>query len=146
MDRIIADKFLFICYFLLYEKSIYEKGIRTTMKRRLLKASLMLTLLVIYFYTCAITSIPQNIVIIEGEKLNLKMATGLSLISKNQDTVLTASNINKQKISEAGVEKLKLSLFGDIKIKDVNVAVVPKTTVIPIGTAIGMNVSNKRWE
>ena len=90
------------------------------MKRRLLKASLMLTLLVTYFYTCAITSIPQNIVIIEGEKLNLKMATGLSLISKNQDTVLTASNINKQKISEAGVEKLKLSLFGDIKIKDVN--------------------------
>ena len=113
------------------------------MKRRLLKASLMLTLLVTYFYTCAITSIPQNIVIIEGEKLNLKMATGLSLISKNQDTVLTASNINKQKISEAGVEKLKLSLFGDIKIKDVNVAVVPKTTVIPLGTAIGMKLYTK---
>ena len=86
------------------KKSIYEKGIRTTMKRRLLKASLMLTLLVTYFYTCAITSIPQNIVIIEGEKLNLKMATGLSLISKNQDTVLTASNINKQKISEAKIK------------------------------------------
>ena len=103
----------------------------------------MLTLLVTYFYTCAITSIPQNIVIIEGEKLNLKMATGLSLISKNQDTVLTASNINKQKISEAGVEKLKLSLFGDIKIKDVNVAVVPKTTVIPLGTAIGMKLYTK---
>ena len=113
------------------------------MKRRLLKASLMLTLLVTYFYTCAITSIPQNIVIIEGEKLNLKMATGLSLISKNQDTVLTASNINKQKISEAGVEKLKLSLFGDIKIKDVNVAVVQKTTVIPLGTAIGMKLYTK---
>lgn len=113
------------------------------MKRRLLKASLMLTLLVTYFYTCAITSIPQNIVIIEGEKLNLKMATGLSLISKNQDTVLTASNINKQKISEAGVEKLRLSLFGDIKIKDVNVAVVPKTTVIPLGTAIGMKLYTK---
>ena len=57
------------------------------MKRRLLKASLMLTLLVTYFYTCAITSIPQNIVIIEGEKLNLKMAKGLSLISKNQSFV-----------------------------------------------------------
>ena len=113
------------------------------MKRRLLKISLILILLVIYFYTCAITSIPQNIVIIEGEKLNLKMATGLSLISKNQDTVLTASNINKQKISEAGVEKLKLSLFGDIKLKDVNVAVVPKTTVIPLGTAIGMKLYTK---
>ena len=65
-----------------------RKELDWTMKRRLLKISLILILLVIYFYTCAITSIPQNIVIIEGEKLNLKMATGLSLISKNQDTVL----------------------------------------------------------
>jgi hypothetical protein len=50
-------------------------------------------------------------VIIEGEKLNLKMATGLSLISKNQDTVLTASNINKQKISEAGEKKYSQQEF-----------------------------------
>ena len=70
------------------------------MKKKILKVLLILVLLVTYFYTCAITSIPQNIVIIEGEKLNLKIATGLSLISKNQDTVLTASNINKQKITK----------------------------------------------
>ena len=79
----------------------------------------------------------------EGENLNLKMATGLSLTSQDQDTVLTASNINKQKISEAGVEKLRLNLFGNIKIKDVNVDVVPKTKVIPIGTAIGMKLYTK---
>lgn len=88
-------------------------------------------------------SIPRNIVIMEGENLNLKMATGLSLTSQDQDTVLTASNINKQKISEAGVEKLRLNLFGNIKIKDVNVDVVPKTKVIPIGTAIGMKLYTK---
>lgn len=113
------------------------------MKRKLLKISLILILLVSYFYTCSMISIPQNIVIMEGENLNLKMATGLSLTSQDQDTVLTASNINKQKISEAGVEKLRLNLFGNIKIKDVNVDVVPKTKVIPIGTAIGMKLYTK---
>lgn len=113
------------------------------MKRKLLKISLILILLVSYFYTCSMISIPRNIVIMEGENLNLKMATGLSLTSQDQDTVLTASNINKQKISEAGVEKLRLNLFGNIKIKDVNVDVVPKTKVIPIGTAIGMKLYTK---
>lgn len=113
------------------------------MKRKLLKISLILILLVSYFYTCSMISIPRNIVIMEGENLNLKIATGLSLTSQDQDTVLTASNINKQKISEAGVEKLRLNLFGNIKIKDVNVDVVPKTKVIPIGTAIGMKLYTK---
>lgn len=113
------------------------------MKRKLLKISLILILLVSYFYTCSMISIPRNIVIMEGENLNLKMATGLSLTSQDQDTVLTASNINKLKISEAGVEKLRLNLFGNIKIKDVNVDVVPKTKVIPIGTAIGMKLYTK---
>lgn len=113
------------------------------MKKKLLKISLILILLVSYFYTCSMISIPRNIVIMEGENLNLKMATGLSLTSQDQDTVLTASNINKQKISEAGVEKLRLNLFGNIKIKDVNVDVVPKTKVIPIGTAIGMKLYTK---
>lgn len=113
------------------------------MKRKLLKISLILILLVSYFYTCSMISIPRNIVIMEGENLNLKMATGLSLTLQDQDTVLTASNINKQKISEAGVEKLRLNLFGNIKIKDVNVDVVPKTKVIPIGTAIGMKLYTK---
>ena len=46
-------------------------------------------------------------------------------------------------IGKAGVEKLRLNLFGNIKIKDVNVDVVPKTKVIPIGTAIGMKLYTK---
>ena len=37
----------------------------------------------------------------------------------------------------------KIDHVRDIKIKDVNVAVVPKTTVIPLGTAIGMKLYTK---
>lgn len=106
-----------------------------------LKILIVIFLLISYFYMSAIISIPQNIVIIEGDNLNLKIATGLTL--SNEDTILTSSNINSKKINEAGVEKLGLNLFGEIKVKEVNVSVIPKTTVIPLGNAIGMKLYTK---
>lgn len=113
------------------------------MKKILLKVAGVIILIISYIYVCSITSIPKDIVIFEGDNLNLKIAQGLSLSSKNEETILTASNINKQQISKTGVDKLNLNLFGGIKVKDVNVSVMPKTTVIPIGTAIGMKLYTK---
>lgn len=113
------------------------------MRRALLKVTSVIILIISYIYVCSITSIPKDIVIFEGDNLNLKIAQGLSLSSKNEETILTASNINKQQISKTGVDKLNLNLFGGIKVKDVNVSVMPKTTVIPIGTAIGMKLYTK---
>ena len=113
------------------------------MRKTLLKMTIVIILIISYIYVCSIISIPQDIVIFEGDKLNLKIATGLSLSSENEETLLTASNVNKQKISKTGVDNLDLNLFGNIKIKNVNVSVIPKTTVIPVGTAIGMKLYTK---
>lgn len=110
------------------------------MRKTLLKIVTVIALMISYIYVCSIISVPENIVIFEGDNLNLKIAQGLSLSSKNEETVLTTSNINKQQISKTGADKLNLNLFGGIKVKDVNVSVMPKTTVIPIGTAIGMKL------
>lgn len=107
------------------------------------KTITIIILIISYVYVCSIISIPKNIVVFEGENLNLKIATGLSLSSKSEQTVLTASNISKQKINKTGLDKLNLNLFGGIKVKDVNVDVIPKTTVIPLGTAIGMKLYTK---
>lgn len=115
------------------------------MKKRksilLVKILIVLVMLFSYVYICSINAVPSNIVIFEGEKLNLKMATGLSL--SNSKTVLTTSNINKEKISTAGSNNLELNLFGGIKVKAVNVDVIPKTTVILLGKAIGMKLYTK---
>ena len=92
-------------------------------------------------YISSIEAIPENIVIFEGEKLNLKIAAGLSL--DDYETELTASNINNKKISTTGSNNLQLNLFGNIKIKNVSVDVIPKTTVIPIGSSIGMKLYTK---
>lgn len=107
----------------------------------ILKILAILVLLSIFVYISSIESIPENIVLFEGEKLNLKIAAGLSL--DDYETELTASNINNKKISTTGSNNLQLSLFGNIKIKNVSVDVIPKTTVIPIGSSIGMKLYTK---
>ena len=107
----------------------------------ILKILTILVLLSIFVYISSIESIPENIVIFEGEKLNLKIAAGLSL--DDYETELAASNINNKKISTTGSNNLQLSLFGNIKIKNVSVDVIPKTTVIPIGSSIGMKLYTK---
>ena len=107
----------------------------------ILKILTILVLLSIFVYISSIESIPDNIVIFEGEKLNLKIAAGLSL--DDYETELAASNINNKKISTTGSNNLQLNLFGDIKIKNVNIDVIPKTTVIPIGSSIGMKLYTK---
>lgn len=107
----------------------------------ILKILTILVLLSIFVYISSIESIPENIVIFEGEKLNLKIAVGLSL--DDYETELAASNINNKKISITGSNNLQLSLFGNIKIKNVSVDVIPKTTVIPIGSSIGMKLYTK---
>lgn len=113
-------------------------------KRNLIiKTFTIIALIILYTYICAIDAIPNNIVIFEGEKLNLKIATGLSLTSGSSQTLLTASNINKEKISSTGQNNLNLNIFGGIKVKEVSVDVIPKTTVIPLGSAIGMKLYTK---
>ena len=67
----------------------------------------------------------------------------LTLASKNSKTILTASNINKEKINSEGTNSLNLNLFGTIPVKEVNVNVIPKTMVVPLGNAIGMKLYTK---
>ena len=111
--------------------------------KTLIKTLFVILLIISYVYVCSAISIPKNIVVFEGENLNLKIATGLSLTSGNQQTVLTSSNISKEKLNKEGTDRLNLNLFGGIKVKNVNVSVIPKTTVIPLGTAIGMKLYTK---
>ena len=112
-------------------------------KANIFKFLMIAILIFSYIYLCSILSIPRDIIIFEGDNLNLKIAKGLSLDSSNKQTVLTSSNINKEKINQTGVSKLNLNLFGSIKLKDVNVSVIPKTTVIPLGNVIGMKLYTK---
>ena len=66
----------------------------------------------------------------------MKTLLGLEI----KDTVETSSN-NEEKINdEIENKKLEVSLFDIFKIKDVDVDVIPKTKVIPVGNIAGVKL------
>ena len=112
------------------------------MKRKpfIKKVSILILLIIIYTYVVVIQSIPSNIVIFEGETISLKTIFGIkaNLIYDNE-TVETISN-NQNSINEVGKKTAKLNLFENIFLKNINIDVLPKTTVIPVGNIAGIKL------
>ena len=107
-------------------------------------ASLVLAvLIVIYVYVCNITLLPNSVIIFEGEELNLKTVVGLKIKRANGTNmpVIQASNLGESeqssKYETAGTFELNLNLFGTIPVKEIDVNVIPKTKVVPMGNLIG---------
>ena len=109
--------------------------------KKVLAISVTIILLIIYLYTLSIQSIPDNIVIFEGEKINLKTMLGLKADLTEKDQVIETLSSNQTKtIENPGKKVVKLSLFENIFLKNVNVDVLPKTQVIPIGNIAGIKL------
>lgn len=80
---------------------------------------------------------------IQGESLKINTLLGTSLVqkeSKDLKTIQTVSNLNDTKVEQVGKIDFSLSLFRLFKVKDISVNVIPKTSVVPIGEAIGMKL------
>lgn len=109
---------------------------------KILKRVLLIFILaIIYVYVCNITMLPSDIILMQGETLNLKTIFGLNV--QNEETMQASSNLNNSIVEETGKMDLNLNLFNLFSVKDVTVNVIPKTTVIPIGKAIGMKLYTK---
>lgn len=109
--------------------------------KKTFKILLIVCLFFLYAYAYNIAAIPQSIILSEGENINFKLALGLELQnSDDYDATWVSSNLNKSKV---GNNKVELKLFNSIAVKDINVSVIPTTTVIPVGKAIGMKLYTK---
>ena len=105
------------------------------------KLVIILILLILYIYTCNITLLPSSIILMQGEKLNINTVWGLNIYKyDNLETVTTSMNDTKAIVDEIGKTKLGLKLLNAINVKSIDVNVIPKTTVIPLGKAIGMKL------
>ncbi len=111
---------------------------------KIIKKIIIITiLLVIYIYVCYISFLPSNYIIMQGENLKINTLFGTTLIpkeSKDFETIQTVSNLNNTRVEQVGRIDLSLSLFQLFKVKDLSVNVIPKTSVVPIGKAIGMKL------
>ena len=113
------------------------------MKKNIFKIVLVFLLLVLYIYVILIQSIPDNIVIFEGETIGIKNILGIKayLTSDNDEKAIeTLSNVQNKDINSSGKKTVKLSLFDNIFLKNVNIDVLPKTTVIPVGNIAGIKL------
>ena len=103
-----------------------------------LRIILTIFLIIIYIYVCNITMLPSNIILMQGESIELNTVLGVGIRSK--ETMQTSSNLNTKLTDQVGKKDLEISLFNTIPVKDVTVNVIPKTTVVPLGKAIGMKM------
>ena len=111
-------------------------------KKIVLKLTIIIALLIIFIYVCNISFMPESIIMMQGETLNINTLLGINLEQQNSNgqIIETSSLINKNKVSEVGKLDLKVNLFGSLQVKDVTVNVIPRVKVVPIGKAIGMKL------
>ena len=110
------------------------------MKRVLKMLLLVFFLIIIYVYTLLIESIPNELVIFEGENISMKTLLGVTIKDKNNQTIEVSSNNENSLSNETGKKSLEVSLFNNILLKNVDVSVLPKTTVIPVGKIAGLKL------
>lgn len=110
------------------------------MKRTLKMLLLVFFLLIIYIYTFAISTIPNQLVVFEGENVTMRILLGMNVKEKGENTVETAAT-SGSKISESvGKKTLNINLFNALTLKNIDVNVLPKTTVIPVGNIAGVKL------
>lgn len=100
-------------------------------------------LILLLIYVTNISAIPSNIVLIQGEKIDIGTVFGVELNKEeNLDNELTVqtSSVLQANSEKTGKIDYKLSLFGKIPLKDVSVNVIPKTSVIPVGNTVGLKL------
>lgn len=86
-------------------------------------------LFLIYIYVANITSIPSNVVLLQGEELKIKKSFGLETI----ETAITSN-------SNYNVSNIEVNLFGKIPVRNVAVTTIENAKVVPIGKIIGLKL------
>ena len=109
------------------------------MKKTIFKLLLVLFLLVIYMYFLVWQNLPDELVVFEGETISMKTIFGVE-INSNEETIETSSNNSEATANESGKKTLQISLFDKLLTKNVEVDVLPKTTVIPVGNIAGVKL------
>ncbi len=118
------------------------------MKQRLKKIFFFILLAISYAYLCALINIPNRVIMIQGETLNIKTLLGISITGDQQEfsgeTLSVSSEIgtpiSTAVAQESGSYNLAVTLFDKIKVKEISVNVMEPIEVVPIGRAIGMKL------
>lgn len=111
---------------------------------------ILFILIIFYLYVANITLMPKSITLLQGEDLKLATLWGIKLNKTNIDNLnydLIKSGATLETSGDAREDNklinkinMNVSLFNSLDISSVTVNVIPKTTVIPLGNAIGLKL------
>lgn len=109
--------------------------------RKLTRIFIISLLLLLLMYISNITSIPENVTLLQGEHYSIKTLFGINVTTKqeNYETMQVSSNLSES-ATKVGKINYKLNLFGAIPLKEITVNVIPKTYVVPLGDAVGLKL------
>ena len=111
--------------------------------KKIYKILIIIFLIIIFTYVSNITMIPNDYILLQGERLNVTTIFGINLLqTDNYKTMQTSTNIGNRAETPGRVQ-LSLNLFNNIKLKDVNLNIIPKTKVVPVGKTIGLKLYTK---
>lgn len=96
----------------------------------------------IYIYVCKIDSIPTETILFQGEKLNICNFFGLSINIEDDDysSVLASTSLEDSMQAETGNITAKVKLFDAFTVKNVDVTIIKRATVIPVGQVAGLKL------
>ncbi|MDE5830703.1 MAG: PDZ domain-containing protein, partial [Clostridia bacterium] len=110
---------------------------------------ILLLLTISLIYVSDITNLPDNVILFEGEPLNLKTVLGVSIKTafssnpnieriENNETITVSANASGD-TNYTGNLNLEVSLIG-FKIKEINVDIIENVEVVPLGNLIGVKL------
>ena len=109
--------------------------------RKLTRIFIISFLLLLLMYVTNITSIPESVMLLQGEHYSIKTLLGINITTEreNYETIQVSSNLSES-ATKVGKINYKLNLFGAIPLKEITVNVIPKTYVVPLGDAVGLKL------
>lgn len=114
-------------------------------KKILLGIILISIFLISLIYITSISSLPDNIIMFQGERINLNTLLGMNIKTKdnkiNTENLQTVQASSDWNINEdyTGKVNLSVNLFG-INVKDITLNVIETTEVVPLGNIVGLKL------
>lgn len=103
------------------------------------KMLLIISLTIIFVYINCLDSIPNDIIIFEGDNLSIPTIFGINISNELATTVsddIEANELQENNYNESGTYNLSVNI-ANLKLKDINVNVIPKQSVVVCGNSIG---------
>ncbi len=109
---------------------------------------LLFFLLTALIYVSDVENLPENVVLFEGEPLNLRTIFGVDVktsfssnpsIERIENKKTVTASANAQDIDLTGNLNLDVAVFG-IKVKEINVDIIESSELVPLGNLIGVKL------